>query len=148
MSVKIKVEKREFENFTDLPFILRSGRGKNRKSSNWHLPDDLSYGQACRLGSVYAVYFMQHLLDSPITVGSNSLGNLIDDMAGHKNSDAKGVAVGFFSALEQFIGFSAKNADIWSWLNGDLRRSLEFEGYHAARVLEEDLGTQILVEME
>ena len=131
----IHVEPKNFTHFSDLPFVFDKGRGKNKQASNWHIPDNLNYGEACRLGKVYAIYFMQHLLDSRESAGSNTIGWLVGDMHQYEETDGKGVAVGFFSALETFLHYTARNVDIWHWLDEEIEQSFEFERKWAAESL-------------
>ena len=76
----------------------------------WNVPKRTGYEIACDLGGLYAHAFAQYLKENRDIVGMNCLGHIASniDFTNEKN---KGFWVGFFSALEGYIHFAAKQID-------------------------------------
>ena len=93
-------KQREPLNLSQLPF----------KYCGWNVPKRAEYGTACHLGGLYAHAFAQYLKENRDIVGMNCLGHIASniDFTNEKN---KGFWVGFFSALEGYIHFAAKQID-------------------------------------
>jgi hypothetical protein len=122
-----RITPQTFKSFTDLPFVQGRGYGKTYQESNWWIPRDIDYCDACRLGDIYAVFYMQYLLDNKDSVGGNFLSDIISDIDFSDSSGSKGVYVGFFSTIERFLYLSAKKGDMWGWLEKEISESLKFE---------------------
>jgi len=140
----LRIRPQTVKKWTDLPFITcenSEGVGK------WHIPKDMDYGNACRLGAVYAVYFMQYLHDNKNLVGSNFLGHLIQEIDLSDNTGSKGIHVGFFSTLERFLYSSTKMNDIWAWLEIDIAMSLDIVRSRALECLTDNVGIEIIEEV-
>ena len=91
---------REALKLSQLPF----------KYCEWNVPKRAEYGTACHLGGLYAHAFAQYLKENPCTVGSNTLGHIAKNID-FTNRCNHGFWVGFFSALEGYIHFAAKQID-------------------------------------
>ncbi len=122
-----RITPQTFKQFTDLPFVYGNGSGKDYKENNWWVPEDIDYSDACRLGDIYAIFYMQYLLDNKDSVGGNVLGEIIKDIDFSGNSNSKGVYVGFFSTIEKFLYLSAKKENMWGWLEKEISESLKCE---------------------
>ena len=91
---------REALKLSQLPF----------KYCEWNVPKRAEYGTACHLGGLYAHAFAQYLKENPRTVGANTLGHIASHID-FTNRNNHGFWVGFFSALEAYIHFTAKQID-------------------------------------
>ena len=100
-------------SMADLPFVYRPRRGF-KNSSNWRVAPTDDYGMACEIGREYAAHFTQFLKDNPRVVGSNMLGNIVEDIDFSDKSCATGYWVGFFSQLERLIFISAQLVDVFA----------------------------------
>lgn len=108
----------------DLPFVKdEKVKGGKKRRNFWSVPKAESYGQACNAGQIYAREYLQYLQNS-IMAGSGSTGWLIEDMA-KCEGDERGYAVGFFSELEKFLSYAAKNTDYKTHINNSIIRSVE-----------------------
>lgn len=102
-------------SFTALPFVadVKVAPRKKRRSF-WNVPQTDDYGSACDAGRQYACDLIQYLKDNPLWVGSNTIGNLVQDMAAHPPGTAvHGYQVGFWSTLEVLLHRAASREDHW-----------------------------------
>jgi hypothetical protein len=108
----------------DLPFVKdeKAKGGKSRRNF-WSVPKAESYGQACNAGRIYAREYLQYLQSSPMA-GSGTTGWLVKGMAKCEGNE-HGYAVGFFSALEEFLSYAAENVDYKTHINNSIIRSVE-----------------------
>jgi len=110
----------------NLPFVKdeKIKGGKSRRNF-WSVPKAESYGTACAIGRLYAREYLQYLQTS-VMAGSGSTGWLIEDMVKCEGNE-RGYAVGFFSALEEFLSYAAKNTDYKTHINKSIVHSVELQ---------------------
>jgi hypothetical protein len=99
-----------------LPFVYRPKRGF-KNASHWRVPPTDDYGLACKTGMEYGAHFAQYLKDNPYRVGSNALGRIAEDIDFKDETGASGYWVGFFSFLEQLIYASARQGDVFAYVD-------------------------------
>lgn len=99
---------------TQLPFVadVKVAPRKKRRSY-WNVPQTSDRGAACDMGAQYACDLMQYLKDNPFWVGSNFLGQLVEDMAAHPSGAMHGYEVGFWSAIELLLYHAVTSVDHW-----------------------------------
>ncbi len=50
----IRIRPQTVKKWTDLPFI--ACKNEELGLGKWHIPKDMDYGDACRLGTIYSVF--------------------------------------------------------------------------------------------
>lgn len=107
-------------SFTDLPFVADVKVAPRKKRRNfWNVPQTDDYGVACDMGRQYACDLLQYLKDNPFWVGSNAIGNFVQDMAAHPCGTAMhGYEVGFWSTLEVLLYRAITRENHWDIVQG------------------------------
>jgi len=98
------------EAFTCLPFVADRKVGRRIRRCWWEVPPTTDYIAACRIGAVYAKAYVDYLRsENELSVGSGMMYRLVADMAivDQRNDMSRGYAIGFFSAIEQYIAAGA-----------------------------------------
>jgi hypothetical protein len=92
-------------NYEDLPFVgVVKINGRMHRYDHWCMPNGhFTYDEACKIGSAWADIYVAYLRSNTEEIGSGALGHTVKAMTFDNKSSNRGIEVGFFARLEEYI---------------------------------------------